>query len=236
MTLPLCVLSDLEFRTWCPTAVEQLAQLLLFRWDPDQVADEFPQSLDHYEGLAHSLILGLRMGDDLAVFKKRMRNQRRLDAPAGCDDESLDRLWFLAHQWLPRSLAHWWNGYAFQGHSSLPYSYNLIDDSETNRSHGDWVTINIAIAQRMASEASVTELRSAITLPPRPVPEALDQIRHYLSSADVGLDDPTAWISPQIDFALRICMDEDLHIDSAIPLPMTAAYAQELRFLRNHES
>ena len=67
-------LSDEEFLRWArETGFGELAELMLWRWDPRECADEFPSSSDRYEGRAQTVLYGLRAGDDASRFAQRLR-------------------------------------------------------------------------------------------------------------------------------------------------------------------
>lgn len=222
-----------DFTAWCHVAIAELGQWLLFRWDPDEVEDTFPDSLDWYHGVAHSIVLGLWAGDDREVFCRRIRNDRRLYGPAGCDNDSLDRMWSFVQAWLPLSLNRWWIDYIDTAERALPRTLNLVDDTELppGFARADWVNATVELAERAIAEAGVTTLQSNQSTELLPTDVALAQMRARLDGIDSAIE-IYRWSSPGRDLILRICQDEDLHVVSAVPLTDTIARARGHHLLR----
>jgi hypothetical protein len=120
-----------EFGAWQREAgIPELALMLLLGWDPDGERQNFPESLEHYGSEAHSLILGLRMGDTTRDSRTRLRRHNSTP-PTGEDRDSYSdsRLTVVladVETWLPRSLTRWWRRRLGTELRSLPFHCHLI--------------------------------------------------------------------------------------------------------------
>jgi hypothetical protein len=67
-----------EFARWWREAGEhELRQLLLWRWDPISVADDFPNTADEYDGYAPQLVQALRHGGDADAIAAHLSDVER---------------------------------------------------------------------------------------------------------------------------------------------------------------
>ncbi|WP_156391721.1 MULTISPECIES: hypothetical protein [unclassified Nocardioides] len=149
--IPVVRLHDLtkdEFARWSSAhGYAELAQLLLFRWDPDGVANDYPISALDYHSEAQSIVLGLWMGDDREVFARRLRNNNRFAPGSFLTDESIEELWGHLTRWLPLSIFRWWHEFMVEGLRALPFHCHLIkyDPDRSVNGHyddGSWTAIS----------------------------------------------------------------------------------------------
>jgi hypothetical protein len=62
---------------------------------------DFPESASEYDGLAQTVLHGLRAGDDLDRFTARVRaNEQAIADPAFLDTDTLQRLHTRIQRWL----------------------------------------------------------------------------------------------------------------------------------------
>jgi hypothetical protein len=225
-------LSDKQFRAWAPKGIGELRQLMLFRWDPDQLSTDFPVSEDHYEGIARTVVLGLRMGDDRARFERRLDHQQETPGWVRADPSVLDRLWHLTNDWLPRSLAHWWPAHIESTERALPFHFDLLgyDDAAQQMTRAEWLEASVKVAESMASEAGAANMRTDDEfVAARSIQEVLLALRRSLAGdAEAGY----RWSTPEVDFVLRVCQDDDLHVSSERPLPRSAGLSVTKALLR----
>ena len=95
-------------RWWSETGERELRQLLLWRWDPIGVADDFPYTADEYDGYAPQIIQVLRSGGDSKALADHLRSVER-DAMGGSITRRRrrDYLASLLRQWYENSQASW---------------------------------------------------------------------------------------------------------------------------------
>ncbi|WP_182376506.1 hypothetical protein [Nocardioides sp. WS12] len=231
-----------EFGRWSAEAGRaELATILLFRWDPDQAANEYPESSTAYESEAHSIVLGLWMNDDRETFGRRLRGNSRLRAEACVADEVLDDLWRLVDNWLPRSIGHWWRNTSMQRLRSLPFHCHLIkydvEHAITHFDDGTWTSISdvgdsfngvvlTMASYLMAEQAHLDSLRAMA------VESGASRFRVEVDrSATMGLDElmdqvrsalreePACgywWTSEDFDFAIIVGYDYHLYVASHV--------------------
>lgn len=95
-------------RWWRETGAYELQQLLLWRWDPIGVADDFPYTADEYDDYAPQVVQLLRRGGEGKALVDHLRTVEReaMDGPL----TSRKRLGYLASflsQWYQNSQASW---------------------------------------------------------------------------------------------------------------------------------
>ena len=119
-----------EFAAWQKeVGIPELQLLLLFEWDPDDERRAFPESAERYHGTAHSVILGLWMGDSDAATFRRLRSHGPRGQPRSTQHFSDDALTAVVAQiktWLPLSLARWWRRRVGQQLRELSLHCHLI--------------------------------------------------------------------------------------------------------------
>lgn len=157
-----------EFAAWQKDAgIPELQLLLLFEWDPDELRGAFPDSTDAYYGTAHSVILGLRMGDTDTATVGRLRAhgpRGRATSSERFGDATLATVLARIKAWLPLSLARWWRRRLGRELRELGFHCHLIKyDPNRAASHyddGTWTafsdvgaTFNGVVLTRAAYES-----------------------------------------------------------------------------------
>lgn len=122
-------ISDLaheDFLRWArETGFAELEALMLWRWDPDRRADDFPDSGDHYRGAAQSSLYGLQAGDDELAFATRLRANTHDDAGPEYSDEALASLYERVQRWLAISIPRWDYESAMAALRALPFHCHI---------------------------------------------------------------------------------------------------------------
>ncbi len=95
-------------RWWRETGERELGQLLLWRWDPIGVADDFPYTAGEYDDYAPQIAQKLRAGADGKAVADHLRTVERdaMDGPF-TRRKRLDYLASLLRQWYENSQASW---------------------------------------------------------------------------------------------------------------------------------
>ena len=126
--MPADSFADERFLAWAQeTGFAELAEILLWRWDIDGIAADFPVDRAGYLGTAETTLYGLRAGDDDAAFKLRMRanTAHEADHPALADGV-LDPLHAFVVAWAPRSFAEWARRTTLARLRTLPFHYHVV--------------------------------------------------------------------------------------------------------------
>ena len=102
-------LSDEQYaRWWAETGEHELRQLLLWRWDPIGVAQEFPNAADEYDDYAPALAELLRGGASEAEIAEHLEAvERDSMGLAASSPERLGSLGELLAGWFEHSVHSW---------------------------------------------------------------------------------------------------------------------------------
>ena len=122
-------LGDDEFLTWAREAgFAELAELMLWRWDPEDRAGHFPESAGWYVGTAQSTLYGLRAGDDRDRFVQRIRANAIDGTEPAYSDEALTELYDRVERWLGISPPLWRFHRDLAVLRALPFHCHLGED------------------------------------------------------------------------------------------------------------
>lgn len=230
-----------EFGRWSSNdGYRELSQLLLFRWDPEGVVDDYPISAMDYESEARSIVLGLWMGDDREVFARRFRNNNRLLPKSFLADEMVEKVWRLVAHWLPLSISRWWHASIAERLRALPFHCHLIkyDPDRSKDGHyddGSWTAISdvgqefdglvltmedyLVVEQAhldsiraMAVESGASRFRvEAEREPTLGLDELLDRVRSALREEEGS---GYWWSSEGVDFCVNVGYDYHVYVGS----------------------
>jgi hypothetical protein len=163
-------LSDLsheEFLRWArDTGFAELAALMLWRWDPRDCADAFPESANFYWDKAQTTLYGLQAGDDQARFIQRLRANAGIDAGPAYATETLARLHARVERWLAISLPLWRHESELAALRSLPFhchihKYDPARQIGAGYDDGSWTSIS-DIGERFNGEVLTREQYEAV--------------------------------------------------------------------------
>jgi hypothetical protein len=253
-------LSDMshdEFLRWAREAgFVELAELLLWRWDPSDRAGKFPDSAGAYSGKAETMLYGLRAGDDRDGFVQRVRaNRGPGDDPASMDDDTLRSLHASIQRWLALSLPRWREQSELATLRALPFHCHVIkyDQARAQAGYddGSWTSISdignvfngelltrehyerveaahVDTVLAMCRESGIFELE--------PMPWRSDQQTHQAIRVDAfapqlrGLlreqDDRAVWRDPQLRFYVVVGYDYHVYAGSHVDCPGAIELAQ----------
>ena len=232
-----------EFGLWsAERGYLELSYLLLFRWDPDGFADDYPISAMEYEREAQSIVLGLWMDDDREAFGHRLRAESRRQASAGVTDDALDHLWNLVIRWMHVSVTQWWREIVIHQMRALPFHCHLIKydpDRSINGYYddGSWTSISdvgksfdgvvltmdeylrteqahLDAVRAMALESGASRFRTDVgRTSTLDLDQLIDEVRAALR------EDPGHgywWTSEDLDFNVNVGYDYHLYVGSHV--------------------
>jgi hypothetical protein len=248
--LALSDLSHEAFLRWArETGFAELSALLLWRWDADGQADEFPDSADAYLGAAQTMLYGLRAGDGVDGFMERLRANRGPGGdPALLDDATLRSLHTRIQRWLALSLPRWREESDLAALRELPFHCHIskYDRTRANAGYddGSWTSISdigsvfngerltreryesveaahVDTILAMCQESGIAELEA---MPWRSETRMRDSIQVEAFAPQLVLmlreqDDRSLWRDPQLRFYVSVGYDYHVYAGSHTPCP-----------------
>lgn len=245
-------LSHEEFSRWSTeTGYGELTLILLFRWDPDGVVTDYPDSTDAYHDEARSIVLGLWMKDGEKAFERRLLHKQR-HRTTGFSADSLAELWEIVGHWMPISITRWWRADVMRTARNLPFHCHLIkydpDRAINHDDDGTWTSISdvgtsfdgivltreqyLSVEQAhldairvMAQESRVTRFRAGVERgSTMGLEEMLEEVRNALREAERA---GYWWNSEDLNFYVNVGWDYHVYVGSHTECPLGIKAAVE---------